>query len=151
MPQNSLLHLYLCLYIYNLTTWNSCLKTHFFIYICAFFVIWNFVTWKWTNRGYYKGCVLGCDAICSGRILTLFQECTPSIFGIYTKWKQNVLRLHGVTFQKAVFFMFWSSVECYVMQSHVYSSFDNTAKPGEHKPLKTYDQPQNSRHHKGDI
>jgi len=74
--------------------------------------------------------------MCSGRNLTPFQECTPSIFEIYTKWKQNVPRVHGVAFQKAVFFVFWRFVEIQVMQSHIYSSFDNTATPGEHKLFK---------------
>jgi hypothetical protein len=101
-----------------------------------FFAIWAFETGKWTNRGDYEDCVLGCGAICSGRHLTQFQECTPSIFGIYTKWKQNVPRVHGVAVQKAVFFVFWRSVEIHVMQSHVYPSFDNTATPEEHKLFK---------------
>jgi len=122
-----------------------------YLYMCFFFAIGAFKTWKLTNRGNYGSCVLGCDSTCSGRNLTPFQECTPSIFGIYIKWKQNVPGLHGVAFQKAVFFMFWSSVEIHVMQSHVYSSFDNTLSQGNSNLLKTYPQPQNSRHHKGEM
>jgi len=121
------------------TTWGLCLRTHFFMSVLLF-AIWAFITWKWTNRGDKEGCVLGCGAICSGRNLTPFQECNPSIFLIYTKWKQNVPRLHGVAFQKAVFFMFWRSAEIHVMQFHVYSSFENTATPGEHKLVKNVHQ-----------